>query len=78
MRQRQRVAERDQVRRPLRGEDAGDAGGLERIALGDASGANFAQRLWRNRDCPPGHCLALRDGFGADVDHPDTTASIDV
>src|ERR1700687_1737275 len=68
-RQRQRVAERDQLGRLLGRHDAGDPSNLERISLG-SSLANRAQSSGRHPHHTFGESLARRRGLCRDVDHP--------
>lgn len=74
------VSERDGVtkRYPLRSalgsSDAGDAGDLQRIALGILEAANGADHPGRHADKGVGDGGARSDGFGRDVDHVDFAA----
>ena len=76
VRERQRVAERDQLARPLRRHDPGELCGRERVALGQL--AEALRRLGRHahgrlRDgAPP------RERLRADVDHADVAGLVDV
>ena len=63
MRDRQRMAQRDQRRRLLRGHDAGQPRGLERIALLHRAGAHLPQRVGRHADAPSRDRFARRDAL---------------
>ena len=68
-RERQRMAERDQVARLLRGHDPRELGGRQRVALRQV--VDPARRLHRHQHRRPRGGLAPRDGLVADVDHLD-------
>lgn len=76
--QRQRVTQRDQIRRPLRPLDRGDAGDAQHIAF--LGGAVAHQRECRGQhvDEAGGDGDAVGDGFVADVDHVGLSGGIEV
>ncbi len=63
------VAERDEVRRPLRGHDAGEARGGEHVALLHVAAADPGEGGGRHGDEAPGDGDPLGPGLLADVDH---------
>ena len=79
VRQRQRMTQRNQIGRPLRGHDAGEPRGLQRVAFLDARAPNRADRRRahpdRRRRRPP---HARVSGFADDVDHAHAAAGVDV
>ena len=76
VRQRKRMAQRNQIGRALGGDDAGEARGLERIAFLHLPCANRAQRRGAHRDAPARHGLARGLGLVADIDHAHPAALI--
>ena len=72
------MAQRDQRRGLLGRHDAGEPGGLERIPLLHAAGADLSQRRRRDGDAPARDGFARRGRLGADVDHADAPARVDV
>ena len=72
------MAERDERRGLLRGQDAGQPRGLQRIAFLDGAGADQPQRLARHRDRPARDRLAGGDRLVADVHHLHAPARVDV
>jgi hypothetical protein len=58
--------------------DAGNPGGLERIAFLDRTRSNLANRLARHRDSPSGDGFAGRRRLVAHIDHPYRAAGADV
>src|ERR687885_565601 len=72
------MAERDEVARPLRAPDAGDAGRGERVRLRQAVGGEQPYDLGRRREPPPRDRHPMRDRLGADVDHPRAALVVEV
>ena len=72
------MAQRNQIGRALGGDDAGEPGGLQRIAFLDLSGANRPQRGGADGDPPARDSFARCLGLVADIDHPDPAAFVDM
>ena len=69
MRQRQRMAQRNQRGGLLGGHDAGQPRRLQRIALLQRAGAHLAERRGGHPDAAARHRLPRGDRLGRDVDH---------
>jgi hypothetical protein len=65
------MAERDQIRRPLRRHDPGQPRGLKRIAFLHVARAYLAHRIPRHRDPSARHRFTRRGRLVADIDHAD-------
>ena len=76
--QRQRVAQRDELARPLGAHDAGQLGDAQDVALGAAAVDDEAHRLGRHRDGASATARRAVTGLCRDVDHPRPPGPIDV
>ena len=70
-RERERVAQRHDVGRPLRGHDAGEPGGREDVALRERAGRDPLAHVRGERDAATGDSPAPGRRLPAHVDHPD-------
>ena len=77
-RQCQRVTQRDQVRRALRGHDAGNPRGAEHVALLGVAALDQSERRLAHDDASLCHGHALGGGLGGDVHHPRLTPGVDM
>src|SRR5205823_6788211 len=73
-----RMRERDQRRRPLRGENAGDFRGGEDVALWQGPLDEPLQRRRLHAHGGDGDGLARGGAFGADVDHGDAAGLVEM
>ena len=78
LRQRQRMAQRDQFRGALCRHDAGDARGAEHVALLGIAGDDQLERRLAHDDAAFGHRDAFGRGLFRDVDHPRFAPGVDV
>ena len=77
-RERERMAQRHDVGRPLGGHDAGEPGGGEDVALGERPGRDPLAHVLGQRDVPAGDSPAPGRRLPAHVDHPDLTHAREV
>jgi len=75
-RERERMAQRDELGRPLGGLDAGDPGHAEDVALRRIAGENLGRGLGRDPHHSPRHRPPLGSGLLAHVDHPGAARGI--
>ena len=72
------MAQRNQIRRALGGDDAREAGRLKWIAFFHLPRANRAQRGGANSDAPASNSLAHRLDLVADIDHAHASGLVDM
>ena len=73
-----RVAQRDQVRRPLGGLDPGHPGHRQHVALVDGAAGHERGGLGAHVDPPPCDGPAMRGLLGCDVDHASTAEWVEM
>ena len=77
-RQRQRMAQRDQIRGAFRRHDAGDARGSQHVALLGIAGNDQIERRLAHDDAAFRDRYTLGGRFGRDVDHAGLTPGVDM
>src|SRR6478736_5396544 len=70
------MAERDQLMRPLRGQDAGDAGSGEHVTFRGTPAQDQVQRFSRHRDETLGDSAPFRYRLVRDIDHAGLTGLV--
>src|SRR5262249_2176058 len=78
VRQRQRVAQRDQVRRALGSHDARQTRDGEHVALGERARGDCGERFGAHRDLAAGDRLPRRHLLRRDVDHASPPAPVEM